>query len=44
MLRRDKNCIQPFLRKVKENYHFKDLVLGAVGKRLIKIDLREKNR
>jgi len=39
--RRDENCIQHFLRKVKEKYHLEDLVLGAAGKRLVKIDLRE---
>jgi len=26
---------------VKKKYHLEDLVLGAAGKRLIKIDLRE---
>lgn len=41
MHRRDENFIQTFLRKVKEKYHLEDLVLGAAGKRLIKIDLRE---
>jgi len=41
MHRRDENCIHTFLRKVKEKYYLEDLVLGAAGKRLIKIDLRE---
>jgi len=41
MHRRDENFIQPFLRKVKKKYYLEDLVLGAGGKRLIKIGLRE---
>jgi hypothetical protein len=41
--RRDENCIQHLLRKLKERYYLEDLVLDAAGKELLKLTLEEQD-
>jgi hypothetical protein len=41
--RRDENCIHHLLRKLKEKFHFEDLVLEAAGKRLLKLTLEKQD-